>query len=218
MKLRSFVLATAGSTALFLGALTAFAAYQVTRHEADLDWLEHTHSVLDQLEQSRLELKAAELEFRSYRAGGGEAPRERARQAAEAVRWASEALEKLTADNPSQSARAQDLAAASAEIRASVENRARGSADGEAAALRAEDTARAMEVAERLLLTERSRREQKSSAFALGALTASVLCALLLTGGAMIFVLRGLDDREKLNETLRQAVALTRALPDHRRP
>jgi CHASE3 domain sensor protein len=216
MKLRTLVAATAGTTALFLAALTGFAAREVSRHEADLDWLEHTHSVLDQLEQARLELKTAELEFGSFRAGGDEATRERVRQAAESVRWSSEALAKLTADNPPQAARAQDLATASAEIRAAVEHRARGAADGAAAALRAENVARSMEIAERILLAERSRKEQKSSAFALGALSATVLCAVLLAGAALLFILRGLDERERLNETLQQAVALVRALPDRR--
>jgi len=214
VKLRTVIAVTAAGTAVFLIALTVAASVEVARHEADLDWVEHTHSVLDQLEQARLQLKTAELESRAYRSGGGEAPRERVRQAAESVRWASEALEKLTADNPAQSARAQDLATASAEIRASVENRARGERDGAAAAARAENVARSMEIAERILLSERSRREQKSADFALGALAAALLFAALLAGGALIFILRGLDERERLHSTLEEAVALARALKD----
>ncbi|HXT00001.1 MAG TPA: CHASE3 domain-containing protein [Elusimicrobiota bacterium] len=213
MKLRTVIAAAAAGTALFLAALTVCAAVEVSRHEADLDWVEHTHAVLDQLEQARLQLKTAELESRAYRAGGGEAPREGVRQAAESVRWASEALEKLTADNPSQAARAQDLATASAEIRASVENRARGERDGAAAAARAEDVARSMEIAERVLLSQRSRREQKSADFALGVLASALLFAAVLAGGALLFILRGVDERERLQTTLEQAVTLARALP-----
>lgn len=213
-QLRTLIFVAAGvTTASFLG-LTAFGVHEVFRHDADLDWVEHTHAVLDQLEAARLQLKSAELALRSFKADGPAAQREGVRRAAESVRWTSEALQKLTTDNPAQSGRAEELATASAEIRASVENRGRTPLEGAAAAARAENVARSMEDAERLLLAERSRREKGSAAFALGALAAATLFAAVFSAAALVYIVRGLDERERLHATLARAVALTRALED----
>jgi hypothetical protein len=221
MKLRTLIIGAAAAAILFLLALTGFSAYEVDRHGGDRGWVEHTHAVLDQLEEARLQLKIAALARQEFLSERTEASRDAVRHAAEAVRWNAEAIQKLTSDNSAQAGRAEGLAVAAAEIRASVETPARrGSAmEGSPAIARAESLARSMQAEERRLLAERDVREQRSAAFALAALGAEVLFAGLFAGTALIFILSGLDERERLLAELERTMALIKSLaPGSPRP
>ena len=197
--LRNLIVGAAVSAVLLL-ALSAFSAYKVVRRAVDLAWVEHSHAVLDQLEEARLQIKAAELARQDFLASGKVEPRERVRRAAAAVRSSAEALQKLTADDPARAARAEELATLAAALRASVETRAhRGSPlEGAPAFKRADALARDMEVEERTLLGDRVHREQRTSDSALAALGAEVLLALLLAAAELRLIVRGLDERERL--------------------
>ena len=206
-RLRSLIVGAAAAAALLLLALTGLSAFEVERYDSNLAWVEHTHVVLDQLAQAHLQLKIAELARQDFLSTGGQAPRDGVRRAAESVRWAAEAVQKLTADNPAQEARSEELATASAEVRSSVETRAHhGSpAEGSPAIKRAENLVQSMEADERALLAERNRGERRSAAFVLAALAAEVLFAGLFAALMLGVILRDLDERERLLRDLRRA-------------
>ena len=216
-KLRNLIIGAAGAALLLLVALTCFTAFQVSHHTRDRAWVEHTHAVLDQLAEARLQVKIAELARQAFLSSGAAASRDGVRGAAETVRWIAESLQKLTADNPQQAARAEDLATASAGIRASVETRVhRGDPfEGSPAVKRAEKLARSMETEERILLIERDSREQRSAAFALAALGAEVLFAGLIAAAMLWLILRGYDEREFLHLELERTLALMQTVFDN---
>ena len=208
LKLRKLIVGFAGAAALLLLVISAFAAYEVDRHASDLAWSRHSDVVLDLLHESRLEIKIAELARQAFLTTGAASSRDDVRRAAESVRSNAEALQQLTAGDPSRAARAEELATLSAALRSSVETRAnRGSPRrGAPAFKRAEILTTTMEVEEKTLQDDRDRREQRSINFALNALGAEVVFALLLAAAALRIILRNLDDRERLLQSMERTV------------
>jgi CHASE3 domain sensor protein len=207
LKLSNIIIAAAGAALFMLMGLTGFAGFEVDQHYKDITWVKHTYTVLDHLEGIRLEIKNAEIGRRIFMLTGSTKTLAGVQLSAESVRRSAEVLQKLTSDNPSQAARAENLATTAADIRASIEARFhRGShTEGAAAFVRAENLAQTMENEERLLLIGRTINEAHSARLSLMWLACAVLFAVMIGGMTLILILKNLYEHETLIAELKRA-------------
>jgi CHASE3 domain sensor protein len=197
-RLRKLIVASTAASAALLFALCAFSAYEIVRHEDDLAWAKHSDVVVDLLQETRFQIVLAELSRQSFRSTGKTEARDEVRRAAETLRANAEALQRLTADSPERTARAEELATLATAIRYSVEAPSRHGqpAEGAPAFKRAVGLARAMESEERGLQDERDRRERRSAATALISLGSAAALALVFSAAALWNILRRLREQE----------------------
>ncbi|HXS99999.1 MAG TPA: ATP-binding protein [Elusimicrobiota bacterium] len=205
-ELRAIILGAAAGAMALLAGLTAYSAFEARRHFNDLVWVEHTHAVLDELQEERVQLKNAELGRRSYLARPSRRAREDVERATDEMIKSSDSLQVLTRDNPPQAGRASAIAGGARDIRESLEAPARGGPD---AALPRIETAtallRAMEGEERRLLADREARARRTARAVAVALSAEFLLAAGLGAAALWLVMRGLGERERLLAELTSA-------------
>ncbi len=81
----------------------------MVQFEAASHWVEHTHDAIDQIEQVRLEAMRSGIWLRNFAVAANKDSLQRVRVSAAVATQAAKRLDSLTADNPAQSHRIQQL-------------------------------------------------------------------------------------------------------------
>lgn len=206
LELRTIILGSAAGAMTLLSALTAYSAFEARRHFQDLIWVEHTHSVLDQLQEERVEIKNTEIGRRAYLASRSAEARGAVVRATGSMMVTARTLEVLTRDNPAQASRAAELGASARDIRAALSQPPPGRADAPFPRNeRAAELTRIMELDERRLLAERTARARRTARVVASVLCAEFIFAALVGAVSLWLVLRGLEVSDHLLGELKRA-------------
>jgi PAS domain S-box-containing protein len=200
-----------GLAVLFVAAACAFSYRELARFEASGERVLHTQTVLAEIEELAAALGEAEAEQRGYLLTGAAGHRDTFRAAADGAADRLAALRALTADNPAQQGRLEDLAPLVAGRLTALGDLTRGAKPGGAAppalAARVEEGTRQAARVRRLL---RQMRDEEGRLFSAGsaeaeararrthaALAAAATGALALLLPAVLLLNRGLVRRRR---------------------
>src|SRR5215470_16846879 len=132
--------------------------------ESEVFWLEHGYQIIAELEASYITIREAESDQRTYLVNDDERFLNSLKTAADKFRAQIDRLESLTADNPSQQARAEKLEALGIERINILEAQARLKQERDADALKQDilEGSGARKMAEAYSLANEIRREEES--------------------------------------------------------
>jgi signal transduction histidine kinase len=186
--------------------------------ESEVFWVEHGYQIIAELEASYITLREAESDQRAYLFNDDERFLNSLNTAADKFRGQIDRLESLTADNPSQLARAKKLEALGIERINILQTQARLKQEGGAEAVKQEilegsgmrkmaeaySLANEIKREEESLLAERRARSEagaRNAMWSLAALGAAVMATLAM---AYTFISREIIERRRTEEELRR--------------
>jgi PAS domain S-box-containing protein len=208
--------------AFLLLAVLGWQCYRSTRETLDTtDWIAHTQEVLAALSSLDSDVTDLRLQKRVYLLTGQEAAQRAALAALQTCTEAVEPVEQLTADNPRQQARVQQLRPLLEQVRAFLSNRHPDEAAGAAAlermapfVTRVHAILREMEQEERSLLDERRGAARQQARFTFAVVVLSTFFASLVAVATLAFIHRDMRHRRRAEELLRLNEARTRQIVD----